>query len=230
MFDKIVRVASHFEKNINNIGCEVHISTDFLQMKTAVDNLGDHITPHFNPKFNTFFREFAFWIGLYSESECVGMCACKLQPLGTENLASYIQRYWLQTYGPDSLNEIKFAAEQKDSLRDIKGNLVYAGEFRVSKDFARTRLNELLLDYAKLAIFSHWPNTDFIYLFTRKRDARRGMFSRTGMNRVINDAINWEMHPSQAEPDYSLGLLDRQGFEEWLIDELRFQAEPELIE
>ena len=79
--DQMNRVAGHYRSLIERQGLEVRHSSDFVLLADEATNMGFAVTPHFCPMFNAFYRDEAFWIGVYDGEQCVAMLAFKRQPL-----------------------------------------------------------------------------------------------------------------------------------------------------
>jgi hypothetical protein len=224
--DLMNRVAGHYRNQIESVGLELRHSSNFFQLLQATGDMGFEMTPHFSPHHNAFFRDEAFWVGIYDEGECVGTVACKRQPIGAENLADYTKRSWQRYYEPGSTNPVIFAEEQKPFLMNTTGNLCYCGEYRVKPDFQKKGIGHLLAAYIKPAAWTCWPDTDLFYIFMENRDVRSGLMAAIELSTQIRNALQWEQHPSQAKRDYWLGAEDRHVFLGWLMDEVRTLAAP----
>lgn len=219
---KIGVLAGRIARDASSAGYELRISIDFKKLEKEVDLFDSKITPHFATAMNTFFWDEALWIGAYKDAKCVGMVALKLQRLGAEDLISYSERYWKQTYSPGSKTKLKLAKQQKRSMKGIKGNLVYGGEFRVLDGEQNQGLGAIISNYAKAVTFLKWPQTDYLYILTKAPDTNRGLATQIGMTIQIQNYLNWKVSPSQAEP-YYFDALPRQHFLDW-VDDYQDQA------
>ena len=218
------RVAGHYRAKIEEQGLELRHSSDFELLAAEAERMGFAATPHFSPRFNAFYRDEAFWVGIYDKEACVGMLACKRQPLGSESLASYVKRSWVRYYAPDSENPVLFEKEQKPYLEKVSGNLCYCGEYRVMPEYQKRGIGQLLAAYIKPAGWTCWPDTDLFYIFMENKDVRKGLMAAIELSMQIRNALQWVQHPSQAKHDYWLGAMDRREFLGWLRDEVRSLA------
>ena len=226
--DQMNRVAGHYRSLIERQGLEVRHSSDFVLLADEATNMGFAVTPHFCPMFNAFYRDEAFWIGVYDGEQCVAMLAFKRQPLGSESLASYMKRSWVRYYARDSENPVVFANEQKPFMDLTSGNMAYCGEFRVMPKYQQKGIGQLLAAYAKPAAWTFWPDTDMLYIFMENKDVRRGLMVAIELSRQIKNALQWVQHPSQAKRDYWMGASPQRDFVGWLRDEVRNLAVPVL--
>lgn len=222
--EPINRVAGHYRSKIEELGLELRHSTDFELFMTETERMGFEATPHFAPRFNAFYRDEAFWAGVYDNGKCVATVACKRQPLGSESLASYAKRSWTRYYTPDSENPVVFQKDQKPFLERMRGTLCYCGEYRVLPKFQKQGIGQLMAAYIKPVAWSYWPETDLFYIFMENKDVRSGLMAAIELTTQIKNALQWVQHPSQAKHDYWLGAINRSEFLGWLKDELRSPA------
>lgn len=218
------RIAGHYRAKIESKGLELRHSTDFHLLEDETEAMGFEVTPHFSPRFNAFFRDEAFWVGIYDRAKCIATAACKRQPLGSETLASYAKRSWVRYYTPDSDNPVVFHNQQKPFLERTQGNLVYCGEYRVLPKFQKQGIGQLLAAYVKPAAWMTWPDTNLFYIYMENKDVRSGLMAAIELTTQIKNALQWVQHPSQAKHDYWLGAMNRGEFLGWLKDEVRSQA------
>lgn len=216
--EKTNRVANQYCEEFGKLGFIVSHSTDFFELERLTAQFETPVTPHFSTAHNTFFRDYAFWVGLWRDGHCVATVAYCRQPLGSETLAGFVSRYWKRTYREGSDNEIILQPNQKRILEKITGNLIYSGEIEVDPSLRGQGIGGKLAHYGRLMAFMMWPDTDCFYIFTENSSAKRGLLAITGMSFQIANALNWMQHPSQARTDYWLAGVWRADFLDWLDD------------
>lgn len=215
------RLLFELEKRARKLGCEFRISRDFAELEKQTDAMGmsDKLTPQFSTKENTFTKTEALWIGVYRNDVCVGMVAMKMQRLGGESLIDYSRRYWKRTYKKDSITKFKLAGYQKDFMKNFTGNLVYSGEYRVRENAQHEGIGLILSGFAKLTCFIEWPDADYFYLYTKDHDTKDGLVALIGMTIQIENCLNWDVCPSQAEP-YWFAAIGQFDLDDWARDQL----------
>ena len=221
MFDTLNRVAAHYRDLIEGDTFRLKHSCNFSELETVTIEEGNQVSPHFSTQQNTFFRDEALWVGVFVDGRCIATVALKHQPLGSETLAEWSRRYWLQTYREGSDTAIVFGDQQKRFLLELSGDLVYCGEYRVAKDYQQSGIGKWLAHYIKAVAFLKWPKTLGFYIFMEDKDVRRGLLAAIELTRQIPNALSWDQPPSQAKPDYWLASISNSDFSDWLDDQAR---------
>ncbi len=209
-------------------GCSVIVDTDFDKLKKHAKKFKHDVSPHFDTKYNTFFRDEAFWIGVFKDGQCIGYCAAKKQPVGHEGLINYIKRYWSRVYKHKSKTQIQFADWQMDRL-NICGNLIYSGAWYVDPNFQELGIGKNLGRFIICFSFMAWRDTDYFYIFMDNKDVVTGLDAALKLTDQIPNALQWESHPSQAKEDYWFLGISKDSFEDLAKSEVRISEKNQRI-
>ena len=188
---------------------EVAQATDFEEAENRAKDMGkETFTPMLSSGFNDFSRDDAFWLFLRKNGEDIGCVAARRDSLYTETLSEYWtrtqRRYYGLTYREAS------GGHAPAALNEIRGNVVYLGEFFISQA-ARGSRNQLALFTHLLHayIYLKWK-PDWLYAFVRRNDNRRGYGVEYGFNRHIPVAQTWISPPAGRQNGEYLTAISRE--------------------
>ncbi len=221
MYYPAIDLSGRLILHCRKLGYKLKFSNDFQLMKQYAHAMGYPVTPHFDPDKSDLFKSQCFWLGAYKKNSCVGMVACKRQELGKETLDQFVRRTWSRYYASDDYDDHQLSKNQQRKIRQVKGNLVYNGEFRIAEAHRSRGLGFGLWGVAKIVAFTKWPDTDWSYLFAKEWDWMDGFLAASHVPRQIRRGLNWEVPPNQEVSLYVVGLMDQEDFRDWVDVQLR---------
>lgn len=224
MYFPAIELSGKLISKCKKLGFDVRYSNDFKFLKECSHTIGAPVTPHFDVDKGDLLRADTFWLGAFKKNRCAGMVACKRQTLGDETLESYIRRRWPNLYKAKENKEYSLGATQQRQLRQVTGNLIYNGEFRVLEKYRKTGLGMALWGVARIVSFTKWPETNWSYLFGRQTDWHDGFMAKIQMPIQVQSAINWNAAPTPEVNDYVLGLMSEAAYRDWVDGQHRRKA------
>ncbi|MBE1284630.1 MAG: hypothetical protein GJ676_15060 [Rhodobacteraceae bacterium] len=181
-------------EKMHGLGLDLVQTTDFIGAEARARAMGKpSVTPMLSSSLNDFSKDDAFWLFLQRNGRDIGCVASRRDNLYSETLSEYWTRTQRRYYGLSEAEASRFHAPA--ALHEIRGNVVYLGEFFIS-DASRGSRNQLALFTHALHSYTHlkWK-PDWLYAFVRANDNRRGYGVEYGFNRHIPLAQNWPNPP-----------------------------------
>jgi len=198
----VMKLFSTCITNLEARGITIDASSDFAECEDRMRAIGKaSFTPMISSEHNDLSMDHAVWLILQNDGRDIGGVAARHDSLTRERLADFWQRSYHRLY--------KNAGRLEGSLNcdEIKGNVVYMGEFFIAKE---TRGSRHLLSLYTHLLFAYcalrWQ-PDWLYAFIRGDDVRRGYASEYGFTRQYPGAHTWSQRPSgRAEGEYVVAL------------------------
>lgn len=205
---EVMKLFSLCQKMLGERGISVVQTTQFESAECRARTMGKpSITPMLSSEFNDLSKDDAFWLFLQQDGMDMGCVAARRDNLASENLSEYWARTNKRYYGMTGGRATY--AHALAAVSEIKGSVVYVGEFFIRQN-ARGSRNQLTL-FTHL-LFSYcamkWQ-PDWIYAFVRRNDIRRGYGGEYGFNRQIPGAQIWPSPPPGRQSDEYLVALTR---------------------
>ncbi len=206
---EVMKLFSLCQSMLADRGISVVQTTRFESAEARARAMGKKsITPMLSCEFNDLSRDDAFWLFLQEDGLDIGCVAARRDSLLSENLSEYWERTNKRYYGASG--SMATYAHALTAVSEIKGSVVYVGEFFIRGD-ARGSRNQLTL-FTHL-LFSYcamkWQ-PDWIYAFVRRNDIRRGYGGEYGFNRQIPGAQIWPSPPPGRQSDEYLVAVTRE--------------------
>ena len=183
-------------------GVSIDASSDFAACEDRMRAIGKaSFTPMISSEYNDLSMDHAVWLILQLDGRDIGGVAARHDTLRRERLTEF----WARSYNRLYKNSGRLEASL--SCDEISGNVVYMGEFFITKDARGSRhllslYTHLLFAYCAL----RWQ-PDWLYAFIRADDVRRGYASEYGFTRQYPGAHTWSQRPSgRAEGEYVVAL------------------------
>lgn len=219
MYFPALDLAGRLQKKITKNGLDLRYSQDLHALKKHACRMGfeDEITPHFDPEKFDILDNQQFWLGVFNGKKCVGMVACKRQPLGNTSLIEYVNQSWKRYYGHSS---VKLSSKQRRIVKQLRGNLIYQGEFRIDKKLRSKGLGEALCSLARIVGFFQWNDSDWWYCFLKEKDWNAGIDKMVQATSHFRQVLAWDCPPDPIVDDYVLGLMDVSNYHDWVDERL----------
>ena len=221
----IAKLFSLCQEKMQALDLGVSQTTDFHMAEERARAMGkSSFTPMLSSALNDLSRDDAFWMFLQQDGEDVGCVAARRDNLYSESLSEYWRRTQRRYYGL-SEDEVSHS-HAPAAVNEIRGNVVYMGEFFIAKS-ARGSRNQLALFTHVLHSYAHlkWK-PDWLYAFVRMKDNRRGYGVEYGFNRHIPMAQIWPSPPSGRQNGEYLTAISR---DEILHMAASYWRNPELL-
>jgi len=183
-------------------GITVQESSDFDACEARMRAIGKaSFTPMLSSAFNDLSKDHAGWLILHRDGMDIGGVAARLDSLKSETLPAFWDRSYARMYDGAGALRASHACDE------IRGNVMYMGEFFISKPARGSRhllslFTHLLFSYAAL----RWQ-PDWLYAFVRADDVRLGYASEYGFTRQYPGVHLWDKRPQgRAEGEYLVAL------------------------
>ncbi len=224
MYYPAIELCGKLVRKCQKLGYKIEYSNDFTRINEHAKHIGYEATPHFDPEKSDMVKTQSFWLGAYYDGECVGMVCCKRQMIAGESLDQFINRTWRRYYAGYANDQFSMKTLQPRLVKDITGNLIYNGEFRVAKQHRNKGIGFALWNIARITSFTQWQDTDWSYIIVKEQDYRSGLIAISQMSRQVENCFLWETPPTQEATGYALGLMDQQGYQDWVDLMIRQKA------
>lgn len=205
----VAKLFSLCQEKMKERGLGLAQTTDFEEAEDRALAIGKpSFTPMLSSALNDFSKDEAFWLFLQKRGKDVGCVAARRDSLYSESLSEYWTRTQRRYYGLSASEASHSHAPA--ALNEIRGSVVYMGEFFIAKA-ARGSRNQLALFTHVLQSYVHikWK-PDWIYAFVRKNDNRRGYGVEYGFNRHIPVAQSWPCPPEGRQNGEYLTATSRE--------------------
>lgn len=191
-------------------GISVEESTDFRDCEARMHTIGKKsVTPMLSCDHHDLSKDHAVWLILRKDGRDIGGVAARCDTLISETLSEYWARSYARLYrGQGRLRSVSNTHRACD---EIKGNVVYTGEFFIAPEMRGSRhllslYTHLLFTYCQM----RW-NPDWIYAFVRADDVRRGYATEYGFTRQYPGAHIWDTIPKgRAVGEYLVAITSQE--------------------
>jgi hypothetical protein len=190
----VAKLFSLCSEKLRGLDLSIAQTTDFHEAEERARDMGKAtLTPMLSSDFNDLSKDDAFWLFLQRSGRDVGCVATRRDNLHSETLSEFWHRTQRRYYGLSANTASHSHAPA--AANDIKGNVVYLGEFFIA-EAARGSRNQLTLFTHALHSYVHlkWK-PDWLYAFVRMQDNRKGYGVEYGFNRHIPMAQIWPSPP-----------------------------------
>ncbi len=204
----VLKLFAHCNTELNARNLQIVQTTDFRHAEDRAIDMGKgSVTPMLSADHNDLSKDDAFWLFLQEDGKDIGCVAARRDNLHSESLSEYWTRSYRRYYGVSE--QAQSHTHAPAVIKDIRGSVVYLGEFFISKSSRGSRHRLALFTHALHAYcFAKWrPN--WLYAFIRQDDVRKGYGAEYGFVHQVPAAQAWSNPPGGRKNGEYLAVISQ---------------------